>query len=273
MTRSYGLAGVFAVAFAVWSTPLAAQTPFNIPLAGEVKDYRTDDRSQQFGRETLWSIKDMLNMTLSERNPVNDASIALDPSKLTLATASDVRVYFIGEGAGYRNTLGFNTSGGDYRNPDSRLIFPNASSLLGTEYTRQTLETGKRNADNPLLPGDFVDLGRFDAGTTLDFFLIANGAAGGKNVFSTRTALNPDRINHVVAFTLPSSPYLIIGFEDLLGGGDRDFNDLLFAVDIGAANVQALAGSEPMTLAMFGALGSLVIAARRRTARNTQAAS
>ncbi len=255
------LTGLLMIALTI---PAVGQTPFNIPLAGEIKDYKTDKRSREFQRETLWSIKDMLNLNLSERNPVNDASIMLDPSKLILSTAADVRVYFIGEGAAYRNTLGFNTSGGDYRNPDSRLIFPNASSLLGTEYTQGTLASGKRNADNPLLPGDFVDLGRFSAGTTLDFFLIANGAAGGKNVFSTRTQLNPDRINHAVAFTLPNSPYLIIGFEDLLGGGDRDFNDLLFAVDIGVANVQHLAGSEPITLAMFGALGSLLVVARRR---------
>ena len=31
-----------------------------------------------------------------------------------------------------------------------------------------------------------------------------------------------------------------MGFEDLFGGGDKDYNDLLFTIDIGTANVQEL---------------------------------
>ena len=56
----------------------------------------------------------------------------------------------------------------------------------------------------------------------------------------------------MVALAVPESPYLIIGFEDLYGGGDRDFNDLVFAVDIGKANVEALiAGNEPAAVALL----------------------
>ncbi len=59
-------------------------------------------------------------------------------------------------------------------------------------------QTITRTSSEPLLPGDFVDLGTFGAGT------------------------QPDGINHVVAFASVQlgSPYLLIGFEDLLGGGD-----------------------------------------------------
>ncbi len=32
---------------------------------------------------------------------------------------------------------------------------------------------------------------------------------------------------------MPNSRYVMIGFEDLYGGGDLDYNDLLFVVDIG----------------------------------------
>ena len=80
-----------------------------------------------------------------------------------------------------------------------------------------------------------VVTGTFRGGTSLDFFLISNGAQGGKDVFSTDTAQNRDGINHVVSFVhaRKDSPYLIIGFEDMYGGGDNDFNDMLFAVDIG----------------------------------------
>jgi hypothetical protein len=95
-------------------------------------------------------------------------------------------------------------------------------------------------------------------GKLLNFFLIANGASGGFNQFSTDQSVNPDGINHVVAFAyaVPSSSFLIIGFEDLFGGGDRDFNDLLFAVDIGARNIAALTGTPEPTLCLT--LGTLV---------------
>jgi len=43
----------------------------------------------------------------------------------------------------------------------------------------------------------------------------------GKTVFSTQRSENPDGINHVVSFayTMKDSPFLILGFEDLLKGG------------------------------------------------------
>ena len=69
------------------------------------------------------------------------------------------------------------------------------------------------------------------------------------------------RLQHVLAFTLEDSPYLILGFEDLWGGGDRDYNDLIFAVDVGEANVEVLnklASPEPgmaMSLVVFVAIG------------------
>jgi hypothetical protein len=98
-----------------------------------------------------------------------------------------------------------------------------------------------------------------EAGSVLDFFLITDGANGGNLVFSADRSANADGINHAVAFAYQkaNSPYLILGFEDLYGGGDRDFNDLVFAVDIGAANVKALTSApEPaMALTLVSFLG------------------
>jgi hypothetical protein len=183
----------------------------------------------------------------------------LDPSQLTVATKSDVRVYFVGEGASYHNSLGFNTQGGAISASGSQLIFPDVS----------TPDNGKRSNQEPLLPGDFVQLGNFNAGTKLDFFLIADGANGGTNVFSTNSSLNKDGINHVVsyAFAVPGSSYLLLSFEDMYGGGDRDYEDAIFAVDFGAANVQNLIASVPepgviSLLCVFG--GTLALAKRRR---------
>jgi len=224
--------------------------PFGLDIVGPVQLAGSDADSAVFQSETLPTMNELINTSLSENTSIEDtSSISLDPSNLYLATESDVRVYFVGEGAGYHNTLGFNVDGGGISSGDPLLIFPDATS--SDSYLGDVSNTGVRSASAPLLPGDFVDLGNFEAGTQLDFFLIANGANGGTNVFSTDTSVNPDGINHVYA--LADSPYLLIGFEDLYGGGDLDFNDLLFVVDIGTANVNALTNApEPSTLMSLG---------------------
>jgi hypothetical protein len=215
-----------------------------------------------------------VSINLSETlNFKKQGSFSLDPTKLFLATESTARVYFVGEGAGYHNTLGFNTLMAGEKTPstvvtaDSQIIFPDASSTVssysssGEKYTRTTKE--------PLLAGDFVDLGTFKSGSMLDFFLIADGANGGTNSYAAPSTRNPDKLDHVVAFALPDSPYLIIAFEDMYGGGDRDYNDVIFALDIGRANIQNLISTpEPQTWAILaGFLGILFLLHRRQSAR------
>ncbi|NJL46216.1 MAG: DUF4114 domain-containing protein [Leptolyngbyaceae cyanobacterium SM2_5_2] len=39
---------------------------------------------------------------------------------------------------------------------------------------------------------------------------------------------NADRLQHVVAFQ--HNEWIILGFEDIIGGGDLDYNDVVFAV-------------------------------------------
>jgi uncharacterized protein (TIGR03382 family) len=245
---------------------LAAKN-FNLDVAGDVETGGSDSRSKEFQASVLPKLNEILNSTLREGRKLDDSVYALDPSKLVLQNDVDARVYFLGEGAGFRNTLGFNTQGGGVKSGDPEIIFPNASSevsFLGT-----VPKDAKRTASNPLLPGDFVDIGKLGAGTKLDFFLIADGANGGKTVFSTDKSLNPDGINHVITFATVVQGYLILGFEDLLGGGDRDFNDVLFAIDLGTANLAALTGTpEPstyMTMGLFLAGGVWVMRRRRAT--------
>lgn len=52
--------------------------------------------------------------------------------------------------------------------------------------------------------------------------------------------LNNDGILHTVGTVDASKGVVHIGFEDLKGGGDRDFDDSVFTVNIGKANVQVL---------------------------------
>ena len=266
-----------AVTAALFSTSALAQTvspvqaaarPDGLSIVEPVQAAGSDAASADFDANDLTPMRIYLNRVLRPGQVFNDSLHYLDPSKLHLTTMSDTRVYFLGEGAGYHNSLGFNASGSGVSSGNPKLIFPDASSPVSTSSTSWNGVT--RSANEPLLPGDFVDLGANPAGTSLDFFIIGNGARGGRNVYSTNTSVNPDHFNHVVAFTTPGSPYLMIGFEDLYNGGDRDFNDVLFAVDIGAVNLHALAAApEP---SMWMALASFVLPVawlkRRRDAAN-----
>lgn len=230
---------------------------FKLGLVDKVRTAGSDERSEKFQEGVLPGLKEVLGKSLSEGQKLDDSLHRLDPSKLFLSTAVDARVYFVGEGAGYANTLGVNTEGIGVQDGDPAILFPNASS---NGY--------KRTESEPLLPGDFVDLGKIEGGKRLDFFLIADGAKGGKSVFTTEASANPDKINHVITFATVYGSYLILGFEDILGGGDRDFNDVLFAVDLGSVNIAALTGTpEPATYATMGLfLAGGVWAMRRRRA-------
>ncbi|WOO42021.1 DUF4114 domain-containing protein [Rubellicoccus peritrichatus] len=246
-------------------TPLLAQVespaqstarPFGLDIIDTVQLAGSDAASADFQQNALPQLQSFVNENLGERQGIENLStIALDPSKLYLSNESDVRVYFIGEGAGYHNTLGFSTEGASLDPNDASLIFPDASSPYS--YYRDG-QSNRRSNNTPLQAGDFVDLGQMEAGSTLDFFLIANGAYGGNYVWSTEESANVDGLTHVVSLAEDGSPYLLIGFEDLYGGGDKDYNDLVFAVDIGTANVAYLANPEPSTFLILIALFALI---------------
>jgi len=273
------LALVFAVSAITAQAQVAATSidrpfqvmvrPFGLAIVDQVQLAGSDAASAQFQKEVLPSVATLINTNLSESSKFTlSNNFSLDPSKLRMAVESTARVYFVGEGAGYRNTLGFNTLVPNAALPTkgitstAQLIFPDASSSVSSLNSSSAV---KRTSSNPLLPGDFVDLGKFEAGSMLDFFLIANGAGGGRDVWTSSISRNRDGINHLVAFALPGSPYLVMAFEDLAGGGDRDYNDVVFAVDIGAINVQRLLSTpEPAAWASVLALGGVAYFWRRR---------
>ena len=149
-------------------------SPFGLEIVGPVNLAASDEKSASFQTDVLPSLNEWISTNLGEKVPVGDiSSIALDPSKLQLGTAVDARVYFVGEGAGYHNSLGFSTDGPSLSGDNQYLIFPDASSSVS--YFNPDNE-GQRSYSAPMLSGDFVDIGSFEEGTQLDFFLIANGA-------------------------------------------------------------------------------------------------
>jgi hypothetical protein len=231
-------------------------SPFGLWVAGQVRGGGSDAASSDFQRNELPVLLNFVNDNLSERQALQDISaVSLDPQALRLHQDSSVRVYFLSEGAGYRNTLGYTAE--DLNGEEivgETVIFPDASSANVYLENPADAPANIRNGSTPLVPGDFVDLGVYDSGSLIDFFLVANGANGGDFVYTADADTNPDLMEHVVAFAVEGSPYLMIGFEDLFGGGDRDYNDLVFAVDIGTANVDYLAQPEPALAAMIGGL-------------------
>jgi hypothetical protein len=274
--KTISFASIALLSLSLWSaaqviSPVqSAARPFDLDIVAPVMVAGSDAAAKDFQANALPDMLNLISQNLGERSYKNNAAlnaVALDPSKLVMQNDAAARVYFLGEGAGFRNTLGFSTMGGSPLSPDAQLIFPNASSTIGYGGSGKSIRT----SDEPLVAGDFVDLGSFKAGTKLDFFIIANGFYGGKEYYSTEQSVNMDGVVHAVSLASNGSAYLIIGFEDLKGGGDRDYNDLVFAVEIGSANVKAMAGlgaPEPSLAmgALIAAVGFLGFSRQRQSA-------
>jgi hypothetical protein len=235
--------------------------PFGIETIAPVMEAGSDEASATFQSDDLPVLLSFVNENLSEYQSLSDiAAISLDPEALYLQNDSSVRVYFLAEGAGFRNTLGFTTVDAvTGETSEASLIFPDASSsatFMDSSFVSDpdSLSDATRTDNTPLVSGDFVDLGVYDAGSLIDFFLISNGANGGSSIYTADATTNPDSLQHVVAFAIPDSPYLLIGFEDLYNGGDKDYNDIVFAVDVGSLNVAYLANPEPAVWMMMSVL-------------------
>jgi len=238
--------------------------PEKLPIAGLVNVAGSDAASVAF-MGSLASLKTLIqaNIPATHTGTINAASMALDPASLRLATDTAVRVYFLGESAGNHNSLGFNTFAPGSAIPtastpgvtsDAKLIFPDMSSSEPGSIS--SANNSVRTTTEPLLAGDFVNLGTFSAGTLLDFFFIAYGASGGTTALTDESARNFDNFQHIVAFSSPGSPYLVLSFEDSYYGGDKDYNDGIFALEFTSVSTVA---PEPGTLAglsiFCGAIG------------------
>lgn len=211
----------------------ATARPYNFQPIGPVMLGGSDSKSAVFNDNALGEYYGWLQGVITEGarfNAVDD--LRLDPELLFMTSDTEypVRVYFLHEGAGYHNSLGFSSAlAGSDELGTGKLIFPDASF------------SNRRTSSTPVMSGDFVDIGNLSAGTQLDFFLVADGARrSNAHIYTNHDEKNHDGLQHVFAMILPNSPYLLIGFEDLPGGGDLDYNDCVVVVDIGLANAREL---------------------------------
>ena len=107
--------------------------PMGLSIVGPVMAAGSDAAAQQF-QTTLPGMVDFIRTYLPEyRNNLNSPlAFSIDPSKLTLSTLSDVRAYFAYEGAGYHNTIGFNTTGVGVSRGTRRSSSPTLPAVLTT---------------------------------------------------------------------------------------------------------------------------------------------
>ncbi|MBW4449915.1 MAG: DUF4114 domain-containing protein [Spirirestis rafaelensis WJT71-NPBG6] len=199
-------------------------------------------------------------------------------SDLTLKLNYDPKVFFIGETANlYRDRLDFKATTGS-QVQTGQIIFGDTSCNTGdssfTNFSQfcpnpNDALQGKVAPYQPLNVGDWVNIGSLPAGTKLDFQLVPNDINGGiyengvKGIFGLNQDLNPDNLQHAVAYYYKD--YLVLGFEDLWGGGDQDYNDTVFAIDIGKANARAAANvPEPSVAAAMFAIAILSLMKTRR---------
>ncbi|MBL8498734.1 PEP-CTERM sorting domain-containing protein [Nitrosomonas sp. JL21] len=160
-----------------------------------------------------------------------------DSYSFTATSTGQINAYFHGATAAYANTLTMLVNG--VATPEtSEGVFHNHSSQVG----------------------DFLNLGFVNQGDVITFQL--NVLTTGRT-WSSDHSLNSDQVNHVfstsfggdVENNIPAGTY--VGFEDLIRGGDFDYDDEAFVF----TNISAV--PEPETYAMLLA-GLLMISYQLR---------
>jgi hypothetical protein len=186
---------------------------------------------------TLEELKRLITGESKAKTQAFLSQYQLDASKLFWNGVDPVEVYFINEGAAYRNQLLYSAYDDLGNLKKSEMIFSDISSK----------DSILRESNGALALGQGVNLGGFTGPTQLDFSIISDGfrlakpgpnatakqmqkyeAELAKRTLGTDSSQNYNGLQHVVAFQ--HNDWIILGFEDIVGGGDLDYNDVVFAV-------------------------------------------
>ena len=150
--------------------------------------------------------------------------------------------------SGYDNVVGVYEVDASGNILDTRILFENANSNKAAEAGITDVEAGHRL-------GFFIVQGAADwaatlaAGDTLSFVnssgaaatitdgsdisIAVNGNAVDETVFhSFAEDMNPDGVQHALSGFDVGGEAISVGFEDLTGGGDRDYEDIVFRVEL-----------------------------------------
>lgn len=172
-------------------------------------------------------------VSATESAPFNGTASA---DSLFVATSGEVILTFLSKDANYFNDL--------FLAGVATPILNNQTAVSGTQYS----------------------LGTFEAGTLLSFSMFVNNT--NTTFFNGAAALNSDNTIHAAYGNLIGNT-ITVGFEDILFGGDKDYNDLVFSLNnVYAAPTQVTPVSEPETYAMLVmGLGLMGWASQRRSSK------
>jgi len=152
----------------------------------------------------------------TERSALSASELKpLDATGLLFDTDETVEVYFMHEGAGYKNQVLFTA---DDQAP--QMLIENAS-LQGSG--------GNLQAGDGWILSDFGGLSGI---AQFEFLIRSNGYnKPGNTLLYTDASKNSDGLEHVTAFGYTDEKtgeyYTFLGFEDIVGGGDLDYNDVV----------------------------------------------
>jgi hypothetical protein len=182
-------------------------------------------------------------LVLAALAPSAGANAQALPGTSLYATGDEVWVRFVSYDAAYRNDLYFFAYVGQ-STVDAQYLFTNQTAIPGAETQV---------------------LGGFTPGQEIIFGIYVYDQARGRyyTYYSGAPGNNPDGVRHVQLFQIADGRYQIrVGFEDLYGGGDKDYNDLIF--EVSGVSVTP----EPITIALLASgivgLGGAGLARRRR---------
>jgi hypothetical protein len=137
----------------------------------------------------------------------------------------------LGKFAGYSHRLGYTTQG------SSNVQWVVSSSTNGYFSNISSAVT-----DRSFLPSH----------RSLNWILGYKAHDGTTGMWSSNEDRNWDNFNHLMVFEITDSEWLF-AFEDLAGGGDMDFNDLVFTATASELSDVPLANTpEPSTMLLFG---------------------
>ena len=195
-------------------------------------------------RMTVFSVISFFSLASARADTIpypNDGTENINLYTFTATSDGTIGAYFYDKTAGFTNTLSLLVNG--------VVTLESAAGVLNNHTSSM---------------GDFVNLGSVHKGDVLTFRL--NVVTTGESLFSDK-ALNVDGVNHVysTAFSgdavhgIPAGTY--VGFEDLRGGGDFDYDDETFVF----TNIAAIPEPETYAMLLIG-LGVIGNAIRRRNA-------
>ena len=221
----------------------------------------------------------------------DDKQVASSSGNPDLAVVKDYKgqVVFAGESAGYQNSIGTYTYDSKGVISNVKILFANASAegaggnlVAGKSAVDVAFNAGDKvgffiipngfgangNALNDKAGSfQFVDAkgnpGNVNGGVELKLVHVDGKgqsvdvkSAFGTSVFHTiddgTKGLNGDKTNHVVTKIDVEKGTVSFGFEDLKGGGDKDFNDLGITVKLGQDNVKSIASPAPEAARAIG---------------------